>query len=202
MDAGRQGFAEEQALIAALRRRLPETCEAFVDAHYGEVYRLLLWLCGDTEAASDLTQETFAAFWRSLADLDKRTIASLRPWLFAIARNRWRKRCRDHHPTQPLEEALDVSDPSPGPEPQLLQALDRELVSRLLLGLPPDLREALVLRGFQELSYREIGEMTGVAEGLARWRVHRARTLLRARALELMPDLVFGRLTCEGARNR
>lgn len=190
MDADRPGFEEEQALLAALRHRRPEACEAFVDAHYGEVYRLLLWLCGETETASDLTQETFAAFWRSLADLDKRTIASLRPWLFAIARNRWRKRCRDHHPTQPLDDALEVSDPTPGPDLQVLQALDRELVSRLLLGLPADLREALVLRVFQELSYRDIGEMTGVAEGLARWRVHRARTLLRTRALEQMPELV------------
>jgi RNA polymerase sigma-70 factor (ECF subfamily) len=188
MDVGKPEFAEEQALLAALRHRRPEACEAFVDAHYGDVYRLLLWLCGQPETAADLTQETFAAFWRSLAELDKRTIASLRPWLFAIARNRWRKRCRDHHPTQPLEEALELGDPAPGPEAQLLQALDRELLSRLVLGLPVDLREALVLRVFQELSYREIGEMTGVADGLARWRVHRARTLLRMRALEAMPE--------------
>ena len=54
MDADRPGFEEEQALLAALRHRRPEACEAFVDAHYGEVYRLLLWLCGETETASDV----------------------------------------------------------------------------------------------------------------------------------------------------
>lgn len=190
MDADRQRFEEEQTLLAALRRRRPEACEAFVDAHYGEVYRFLLWLSGDCEIAADLTQETFAGFWRSLADLDKRTIASLRPWLYAIARNRWRKRCRDRHPTQPIEDALEIGDPSPGPEPLLLQSLDRERVSRLLLGLPPELRETLVLRAFQDLSYREIGEMTGAAEGLARWRVHRARALIRTRALAEMTELL------------
>src|SRR5947199_5824680 len=105
-----------EAAVAALRAGERRACEAFVDAHYRGVYRFFTWLTGNPEAAEDLTQETFTAFWESLAD-GRRTVApDLKAWLYGIARNRWRKRCRDRQPSEaPLEIALEVRDPVPGP---------------------------------------------------------------------------------------
>ena len=57
--------------VAALRSGNRRACEAFVEAHYRGVYRFFTWLTGDPEAAADLTQETFAAFWASLADPER-----------------------------------------------------------------------------------------------------------------------------------
>jgi RNA polymerase sigma-70 factor, ECF subfamily len=176
---------QESRMLEALQDRQRQACEAFVDAHYRGVLRFFLWLIHDTEVASDLTQETFAAFWASIDHLDAAAVPDLKAWLFGIARNRWRKWCRGRRPPdQPLEEALEVADTSPGPEALALTAFETEAVVRAVADLPADYREALILRVFQELTYRQIADALLIREELARWRVHRARLWLRT-ALEV-----------------
>lgn len=159
-----------------------------MDAHYREVYRFFCWLTRDPDAAADLTQETFAAFWASAAGLDRERVPDLKAWLYGIARNRWRKRQRDRTVSGPshgeLAEAAEVPDRAPGPEALFLGELHAEQVREAVAGLPEEYREALVLRVFQELSYAQVGRALGVTENLARWRVHRARLLLRRALLE------------------
>ena len=168
--------------LRAMRRA---ACEAFVDAHYRGVHRFFLWLTNDPDAAADLTQETFAAFWQSLAERDEESVPDLKAWLYGIARNRWRKRCRDSRGFRPLEEVADLPDGAPGPQALALAALEADEVARAGSRLPADFREALVLRVFQELGYAQVGEALGIGEGLARWRVHRARAWLSAALGEL-----------------
>ena len=50
---------------------------------------------------------------------------------------------------------------------------------RCLAELEPDFREVLVLRDIEDLSYDEIGEITGLAEGTVKSRLHRARAMLK-----------------------
>jgi RNA polymerase sigma-70 factor (ECF subfamily) len=158
--------------------------EAFVRAHYRGVFRLLMWLTRSPETAADLTQETFAAFWQSRSAHTFADDRAARAWLYGIARNRWRKRCRDAGPpVECLDEAVGTLDAAPGPDACFLQKLEWERVSAAVADLPTDYREALVLRVWGELSYGQIAAALEIAEGLARWRVHRARALLRA-ALE------------------
>jgi RNA polymerase sigma-70 factor, ECF subfamily len=172
----------DSRLLDALRARQREACEAFVDAHYRGVFRLFVWLSNDTELAADLTQETFAAFWQSIDPRDRAPIPDLKAWLYGIARNRWRKWCRDAAPPgAALEEALDLPDERPGPEALAMAALETDAVARAVAALPSDYQEAFVLRVFQELTYRQIAAALAISEELARWRVHRARLWLRAR---------------------
>jgi RNA polymerase sigma-70 factor (ECF subfamily) len=178
-----------------LRARQAEVCERFVDAHYRGVYRFFLWLTHNADTASDLTQETFAAFWQSADGLGPEQAPDLKAWLYGIARNRWRKARRDgkngggpvselqNGAGDPSEGAPDMPDERPGPERVTIGALEAERVIRAVAELPPDYREALVLRVFQELAYGQIAAALGIGEGLARWRVHHARLRLRA-ALE------------------
>jgi RNA polymerase sigma factor (sigma-70 family) len=126
----------------------------------------------------------FAAFWESTARLPEAGGAplDLKAWLYGIARNRWRKRCRAGGPASAsLEEALELPDRAPGPEAALLAAMDAGQVAQAVADLPADYREALVLRVFEELSYSQLAAALGISEGLARWRVHQARNRLRAR---------------------
>jgi RNA polymerase sigma-70 factor (ECF subfamily) len=53
------------------------------------------------------------------------------------------------------------------------------LMRRCIAELDPDFREALILRDVENLSYEEIIEITGVAEGTVKSRIHRARALLK-----------------------
>jgi RNA polymerase sigma-70 factor (ECF subfamily) len=177
-------FGGNAAMVAALEdRRVPaqrQLDEAFLDVHYRDVYRFFLWLSNDPDLAADLTQESFAAYWESRRRAQLPGEADRRAWLYAVARNRWRKRCRDLHPTSGVDEALECPDASPGPPELLEQSWNVSRIARAVAGLPFDFREALVLRVFEELSYGEISEVLGIGEGLARWRVHRARILLAA----------------------
>ena len=161
-----------------------QTGEAFVRMHYRGIYRFFVWLTRSPDTAADLTQETFAAFWEARA---KHRLPEdpggeeARAWLYGIARNRWRKRCRDAGPpAECLDEALAIPSEEPGPDARLFQRLDWERVSAAAADMPLEYREALVLRVWAELSYAEIAEALGIGEGLARWRVHRGRSWLRA----------------------
>jgi RNA polymerase sigma-70 factor (ECF subfamily) len=175
---------QEPGLLDRLRARERAACEAFVDAHYASVYRFFRWLTNDPDASADLTQESFAGFWTSLTRLDAARAGDLKAWLYGIARNRWRKRCRTEYRGsgplfQPLDAAGETIDPAPGPEETILAGWAAERVARAVAGLPPDYREAFVLRVFQELPYPQIAELLGIGEGLARWRVHQGRLRLR-----------------------
>ena len=170
--------------LAALRAGCRRACEAFVEAHYRGVHRFFTWLAGDPEAAEDLTQEAFAAFWESLADPKRAVPPDLKAWLYGIARNRWRKRCRDRHPEDAsLDTALEVADGAPGPEAQALATLETEALLRGVTALPPDYREALALRVLEDLTYEQVAAALGIEPCLARWRVHQARQWLRDRLL-------------------
>ena len=159
----------------------PQTGEAFVRAHYRGVYRFFVWLTRSPDTAADLTQETFAAFWESRAARRFPDGDEARAWLYGIARNRWRKRCRDAGPpAECLEEALAIPCEEPGPDARLLEQLDWDRVSGAVADLPLEYREALVLRVWAEFSYAELAQALRISEGLARWRVHRGRSLLRA----------------------
>jgi RNA polymerase sigma-70 factor (ECF subfamily) len=171
----------ECAELTSLRERKPAACAAWVEAHYRGVHAFFWWLTRDAETAADLTQETFLAFWDSLARLDPAADPDLKAWLYGIARNRWRKRCRDaREATTALEEALEVPDATPGPEERLVGRLEADGVARGLAALPAEYREVLVLRVFQELSYAQIAEALGISAGLARWRAHQGRLRLHA----------------------
>ena len=63
--------------LEGLKSWLGEVCEAFVDRHYTQVFRFFQWLTADREAAADLTQETFAAFWESIARKDPAASSTL-----------------------------------------------------------------------------------------------------------------------------
>jgi RNA polymerase sigma-70 factor (ECF subfamily) len=170
------------SLLNALRARDKDACEAFVDGHYRGVHRFLSWLTGDADAAADLTQETFAAFWQSLDHVNAPDAGDLKAWLYGIARNRWRKRRRDaRRLAMSLDEIDELQEQTPGPQALALLASERERVVRAVADLPPDYREALALRVFEELSYREIARALAINENLARWRAHQARRMLAAR---------------------
>ena len=70
---------------------------------------------------------------------------------------------------------------SAGPEDMAQEASRRRKLDAMLALLPVDFREVLLLREMEDLSYREIAEITGVPIGTVMSRLARARALLRER---------------------
>lgn len=153
-------------------------CEAFVAAEYGRVYAWFVGQTGRAERAADLTQETFAAFWESAR---RRRLREPAAWLMRIARNRWRKFARGERQQAARSEdcadaALRIAD---GRAEQSLSSAGHAAVRAAVAELPVRYREAVVLRFWCDYSFGEIGRILGVPAVLARWRVHRGRTMLR-----------------------
>jgi RNA polymerase sigma-70 factor (ECF subfamily) len=66
------------------------------------------------------------------------------------------------------------------PDDMLVGLQVERAVQEAIAELEPDFREALVLRDVEDLSYEEIGQITGLPDGTVKSRIHRARTQLRA----------------------
>lgn len=131
-------------------------------------------------AALDLAQETFVRLYQGR--LKFRPGSSFTGWLFGIATNlarnhlRWRQR----HPTLPMEEAEEGASLSEGDPCLSAEASEREkAVREAIAALPPDLREALVLAEYEQLSHAEIAAIAGCSAKAVERRVSRAREILR-----------------------
>jgi RNA polymerase sigma-70 factor (ECF subfamily) len=151
-------------------------------------YSLARWLVRDAHLAEDVVQD---AIVRGLTYYDSFRGGDARSWLMRIVRNtaysalaaRQSQRIRESEEGLAGEHALGVSDPGPSPEAALSGSQDGERLSKALAALPTELRECLVLKELEEMSYKEIAEVTGVPIGTVMSRLWRARQMLMGKAL-------------------
>lgn len=134
------------------------------------------------EEAGDVAQEAMNEALATLSTFGGRSRFS--SWLIGIALNfcrQWHRK-RSAKSAARTGEALDRIDPR-NPDRSVFSGLvRREDAARIALALDalaPSFREAFVLKHVEDLDYREIGRLTGVSEGTARVRAHRAAVLLR-----------------------
>jgi RNA polymerase sigma-70 factor (ECF subfamily) len=159
--------------------------EAFIEASYGEVWRLCAALA-DAGAADDLTQETYVRCVPALRRF--RGDASARTWLLSIARrvcmDELRSRARRRRSAGVLDDAQALVVPD---------AAADVAVADLVVRLSPDRRAAFVLTQLFRLSYQEAALVCGCPVGTIRSRVARAREDLVAMIAESKPARGDGR---------
>jgi RNA polymerase sigma-70 factor (ECF subfamily) len=155
--------------------------ETLAMPHLDAAYNLARWLSRSPADADDIVQE---AMLRAFRAFDGFRGGDARAWLLTIVRNCWRSAgaatVRRGHTA--LEDGL--ADASPGPEESAVQAGDQRRLDAMITRLPDDFREVLILRELEDMSYREIAEMTGTPIGTVMSRLARARTMLREFAKE------------------
>lgn len=166
--------------------------DALFDKYNKKIFNIIYRFIGDYEEANDLTQETFMSAYRHFDNF--RGDSKVFTWLYQIARNLCINRIRQRDRQRSLRmESLDqprdandedsvtreIADLSQSPHLKLEQ---KELSQRVLAAiesLPPDYKEVILLREFQELSYNEIVEVTGLTLENVKTRLSRARGMLR-----------------------
>lgn len=79
-----------------------------------------------------------------------------------------------------MEEELGIPSPEPSPEDELIASADREKIRACIEQLSVELREIIVLREIEGLSYREIANVSDLPIGTVMSRLARARERLRA----------------------
>lgn len=141
-----------------------QACEALYRAWSSAVYRLAVAILRSEQDAEEVTQDVFVYALSRLASYDPAKSA-FRTWLYTITISRSRNRLRRKWlPTIALDEWAESSPAEPGaperaPEEWAELQGEREQVWAALGQLSPKLREAVVLRYFEDLTYAEIGQI-------------------------------------------
>lgn len=155
-----------------------------VDATYPRALRFALHMVGSREDAEEAVQDTFVRVYHNLRRF--RDDARFEPWLFRILANRCRtllaKRAR--HST--VIQYGDLPD-------RIGATTDEERdwteeVYKVLDTLPPEQKEAFLLRHVEDMAYEDIAAVTGVGLSALRMRVKRACDTLRLRLTEIMEN--------------
>jgi RNA polymerase sigma-70 factor (ECF subfamily) len=154
--------------------------EAAVLPHLAAAHNLARWLTRDDHDAQDMVQEAFMRAWKSFGGfhgVDGRT------WLLAIVRNAcytWLDKKRAHPPALNEDASRHaVADSAQNPENVLQREEERRTIRMAMEGLPLELRETLILRELEGLSYKEIAAIAVVPLGTVMSRLARARERLQ-----------------------
>jgi RNA polymerase sigma-70 factor (ECF subfamily) len=151
--------------------------------HGGLIYRFTLRMSRDEAVAEEITQEVFLALLSRPERFDPER-AALSTWLCGIARRQlWKHYEKTGRQSliddEELEEPLTEDE---GPMELLLKHEAMAAVQVVLDALPAELREAIVLCAFEEMSYEQAAQVMAVPVGTVRSRLHRAKARM-ARAL-------------------
>lgn len=179
---------------------------SLVARYQGPVFNLCARLLGERQAAEDATQETFLSAYRAISRFDGRNV---RGWLLRIAANQskdeLRRRGRKDRAGSldkifdTMDAPVEVPDTAEGIE-QLLERKELgEALQSVLLDLPFDQRQAIVLVDVYGYRYEDVAEMTGNSVGTIKSRIHRGRERLRE-AIRKRPEQFAGALRLESSR--
>ena len=152
--------------------------------HLDVAYNLARWLTRNDHDAEDVVQESYL---RALKSFGRFHGSNARPWLLKIVRNTcytWLRRNRSQQSMEEFDQTiLSKESDLPDPETSAVAKSQQQQVAQALNNLPAEFREVLVLREFEELSYKEIADVAGVPVGTVMSRLARARKKLRASIL-------------------
>src|ERR1700733_9733389 len=156
------------------------TVEESLLPHLDAAYNLARWLVRNPADAEDVVQE---AYLRALRFFDGFRGGDSRAWLLKIVRNTcysWVKKNRPTELSDEFDETVHSSQVvAEDAEAKLVSRANSEQVRKALETLPAGFREVLVLREIEELSYKEISDVTGVPMGTVMSSLSRARQRLR-----------------------
>ena len=182
--------AADVELAARCRAGEPAAWEYLVRQYSRRVYHLAYKFVGRHEQAEDLTQEVFLKIYRSL-DQYNPEVGDFPNWLLRLARNLiiddYRRRQR-----QPTEGGEDLEvhvhhlqSRTDHPQQRIERQEQSLQIMQAIEKLSPDLRQCVIMRDIEEMTYQEIVEKLQIPEGTVKSRINRGRIEL-ARILRRM----------------
>ena len=158
-----------------------------IDEYKNPIYNLAYRMTQNRQDAEDLAQETFLRSFRELSRFDKNR--RFYTWLYTISlniiRNHLKKAGRkaDFNNTDASSNWIDLNAHNNGEiendDADRLKKEKEKQIEICLLKLSPELRELLVLRFYQGLSFEMISEITGFSQSAVKMRVYRGLEKLR-----------------------
>jgi RNA polymerase sigma-70 factor (ECF subfamily) len=164
-----------------------ERFDELILPHLDAAHNLARWLVRGSDDAEDVVQEACLRAFRYFGTFRG---GNARAWLLSIVRTtafRWLQKNRTQQLTTEFNEAIHSQEcEALNPETLLLQRADRQLLELAMNHLPVRLREVLMLRELEGLSYKEIAEVVGVPMGTVMSTLFRARERFRRAVIDLV----------------
>jgi len=177
----------EIALVQQAKSGDKKAYEELVKLHFRRVYHTAVHMMASAQEAEDVTQETFIKAYRAIGKFDGRS--SFSTWVYRILINlclnrlkqlkKWRTAGQGQDPRLAAfileKETADTETPEQKLQNKrmivdLVEAIDQ---------LSDVLRTTLILVSFENVDYKQAGEILGCSEGTVAWRVFKAREILR-----------------------
>lgn len=185
-------------LVSAYIEGSEKALKQLIDKHQQRIFNFILSKIHDREISEDIFQETFFKVINTLKNGNYNEEGKFLPWVIRIAHNLvidfFRKNNRI-----PLFENTDefdifqfIGDGAVNAEEALIEEQINEDIQRLILELPEDQRQVLMMRIYRDMSFKEIAENTGVsintALGRMRYAVINLRKLIESNQITLLVD--------------
>ena len=141
--------------------------EKIIRKYYDEIFRYCYHHVASRAMAEDLCQDTFVSFIEHYGEY--RHEGKTKNYLYTIAKNK----CKDYYKKKTPLIMEEV------PEQEVVQSIEESIVIRqMVMNLPEELREAVVLRYFQNLRYKDIAAILKVSSSLVKYRVKKGLEML------------------------
>ncbi|MBR1382532.1 MAG: sigma-70 family RNA polymerase sigma factor [Ruminococcus sp.] len=193
--------AETALLVQKAQTGDKAAFETLYNEYRGKVYFFVRRFTGSGDAAEDLTSETFTAAMEGIGEL--RSEESFAGWLYSIAYNKCARFLKDESRSinvnssaelEELIEAAALNEPILLPEDYAVNAETRAQLREVIDGLSPDMRSAVIMYYYDEMSIPEVAAAMGTNENNVSQKLHRARRRIRSKIEKLI-----GRGTLFGA---
>jgi len=167
--------SSEAKLVRAAAQGNVGAFSELVRQYQSRILRAAYGVLGSTQDADDVAQQVFIKAWNNLPHYNGR--GTFGSWLYRIAINTAIDCLRRRPDEVPLDDLQEASEERV--EQSVLRNAEHERLRQAVLSLPPGSRAALILREYEQLSYKEIADVLQVPVGTVMSRLHYARQALR-----------------------
>jgi RNA polymerase sigma-70 factor, ECF subfamily len=165
----------------------PDAFAVLVEKYSARIYGTCFRILGNRQDAEDCAQDTFIKAFRAFREYNG--LSSFYTWIYRIAVNTcldYRRKSRktivysldEAFDTEDSQVYLQIADNAPLPDELAESAETSRLVHQEISHLPEYLRDILVLRDLEGLSYHELAQILHLSEGTVKSRLSRARSQL------------------------
>ena len=158
---------------------------ALIERHQSKIYGFIYSKVMDRDVTEDIFQDTFIKVIKTLKTKNYNEEGKFLPWVMRIAHNlivdhfRKTKKMPFNRDTEEYSVFSIMTDNSPNIESRIISEQVEVDLQRLINELPDDQREVLVMRIYDDLSFKEIADLTGVSINTALGRMRYALLNLR-----------------------
>lgn len=171
----------DEALVHEARNGDRGAAETLFRRYQDKIYGYLLRMTRNRDLAADATQETFIRGFKGLAKYEEKN--RFKSWLYRIAHNEGNRILarQSGQPDTGVDETIigTIPDTSPQPGESYAQAQLTMSLQQALRLLPAEMQTVVHLRVREDLSFREIAEITGVPLNTTLGRMHNAKKKLK-----------------------